>query len=237
MGVNYFTFKGKSSLDFGLYVGGQGTFNAPQRDVSKITIPGRNGDLIKDNGRWLNIQVPYNIVIMSDFKKHAEEVRAWLASSVKYERLEDTYDIDHFRLARFINAIDFDTAAYNNAGKAVIVFDCKPQRFLKNNQELKQITSGTKIENPTQFESKPLIETQGNGTLNVGGYSLTVAGAGNNYVYIDCEEQNCYNADKKSMNDKVSLSDNKFPLLPEGQTTVSWSGFTKVRIAERWFTI
>ena len=52
--INYFTFDGKTSTDFGMYISGSGTYNAPERDVTTYNIPGRNGDLIVDNGRFLN---------------------------------------------------------------------------------------------------------------------------------------------------------------------------------------
>ena len=53
-----FTFAGRSSKDFGIYLSGSGVFNAPERDVETISIPGRSGDLILDNGRFKNISVP-----------------------------------------------------------------------------------------------------------------------------------------------------------------------------------
>ena len=42
----WFTFNGKSSKDFGVYISGLNTFGAPERDVDIISISGRNGDLI-----------------------------------------------------------------------------------------------------------------------------------------------------------------------------------------------
>lgn len=64
--INSFTFNGVSSETIGLYVGGQNTFGAPQRDVTKISIPGRNGDLVRDNGKFLNSEISYNVVAMEN---------------------------------------------------------------------------------------------------------------------------------------------------------------------------
>lgn len=236
MGINYFTFNGESSLDYGVYVGGQGTFNAPQRDVSKIVIPGKNGDLIKDNGRWLNIEVPYNVVIMDDFVEKADDIRNWLCSPIGYARLEDTYNPDYYRMARLAEAIDFETAAFNNAGKTTIIFDCKPQRFLKSGEALVQMTNGGTIVNPTRYESRPLIRIvcSGNGTVTVGNFVITLSGI-STYVDIDSETQDCY-AGTTSLNNKVSLS-NGFPVL-SGSISISWTGsVTAVSIAGRWYTL
>ena len=237
MGLNYFVFNGESSLDHGIYVGGQGTYNAPQRDVSKISVPGRNGDLIKDNGRWLHIEVPYNIVIMKDFLDRTDEIRAWLNEPVDYCRLEDTYHPDSYRLARFAGPVEFETAAFNNAGKATVIFDCKPQRFLKSGEMLLPQTKNTMIFNPTRFPSRPLIRVTctGSGTVTVGLYMITLSNIPT-FVDIDSETQDCY-ANDTSMNNKVSLS-NGFPLLMPRGNIVTWTGdVTAVSIAGRWYTI
>jgi len=237
MGLNFFTFNGQSSLDYGIYVGGQGTFNAPQRDVTKVSIPGRNGDLIKDNGRWLNIEVPYNIVVMDEFKYKTDAVRAWLSQPKTYARLEDTYHPEYFRLARFIGPIDFETSAWNKTGKATVVFDCKPQRFLKDGESLVEMANGGTILNPTLYESKPLIRIvcTGSGTVTVGNYIIEVSDI-STYVDVDCEIMNCY-ANGVSMNHKVRI-DGRFPIIPPNKVDVEWTGdITKVYIAGRWYTV
>lgn len=48
----YLIFGGECSKDFGLYISGSGAFNAPERDIETVEVPGRNGSLIIDNGRY-----------------------------------------------------------------------------------------------------------------------------------------------------------------------------------------
>lgn len=236
--VNFFTFNGESSLDHGIYVGGQGTFNAPQRDVTKVAIPGRNGDLIKDNGRWLNTPVRYNIVIMDEFKYKADEVRAWLCEPKGYARLEDTYNPEYYRMARIGSTIDFNTASWNDAGRATVIFDCMPQRFLKLGESLAAVENGGYIYNPTRYESKPLIrvECSGDGLLVIGSeYIINLSGI-STYVDIDSELMDCY-AGWDSLNNKVTLV-NGFPMIKDEVTQIAWSGdITGVRIAGRWYTV
>ena len=45
-------FGGVDSADYGIYISGEGVFNAPRRDVEMAAIPGRNGDLALDHGRY-----------------------------------------------------------------------------------------------------------------------------------------------------------------------------------------
>ena len=56
---NWFIYDGKNSKDYGVYISGMQTYNAPERDVTSLEIPGRNGELTIDNGRYKNINITY----------------------------------------------------------------------------------------------------------------------------------------------------------------------------------
>lgn len=241
--INSFTFNGISSEALGLYVGGQNTFNAPLRDVTKVSIAGRNGDLVRDNGRFLNVQVAYNIVAMEDFAETALAVRNWLLSVNGYARLEDTYHPDHYRMARVSDTITFETSAFNHTGKAQIVFDCKPQRFLKDGEtEVSMAKNGSTanrtITNPTPFESRPLIRVlgDGDGTITVGNQIITLTGI-DEYVDIDSETMNCFKG-ATNCNSQVALGTKGFPVLPSGDTTFAMTGgVTGAKVTGRWWEL
>ena len=62
--INWFIFDGKNSRDYGIYISGSGTFNAPEMDITTVEIPGRNGDLtISNNGFAI---LPSNIRRLSE---------------------------------------------------------------------------------------------------------------------------------------------------------------------------
>lgn len=241
--IHAFTFDGVPSTDFGLYVGGQNTFNSPLRDVTKVSIAGRNGDLVRDNGRFLNVQVAYNIVAMYDFVETAKAVRNWLLSVKGYARLEDTYHPDHFRMARVSDTIMFETSAFNHTGKAQIVFDCMPQRFLLDGEFLWLIPKNASeenrtLENPTPFESRPLIKVwgTGDGTVTVGNQIITLTGI-DEYLDIDSETMNCYKG-TTNCNSKVALGAKGFPVLPSGNTTFAMTGdVQRIEVAGRWWEL
>ena len=48
---NYLTFAGKNSKDYLLYISGPGVYDSPAVDVELQAIPGKNGDLIRDNSK------------------------------------------------------------------------------------------------------------------------------------------------------------------------------------------
>lgn len=238
MSINSFTFNGVSSENKGLYVGGQLTFNSPRRDITKASIPGRNGDLIRDNGRFGNIQVAYNIVAMNSFAATAQAVRNWLMSVKGYARLEDTYDPTHYRMAAVSESVDFETGAYNATGKAQITFDCMPQRFLKSGETAVTITSSGTLSNPTPFESKPLIRVYGSGDCQITiGNQIIYLDDVDGYIDIDCETMNCYNG-TTNCNSQVTLGASGFPTLPTGDTGVQIdSGATSIVITPRWWEV
>lgn len=241
--INSFTFNGVSSEDIGLYVGGQNTFGAPQRDVTKVSIPGRNGDLVRDNGKFLNSEISYNVVVMNDFAKTAMAVRNWLLSVKGYARLEDTYHPFHFRMARVSDTISFETSAYNLTGKAQVIFDCKPQRFLKSGEiAVSMAKNGSAanrtITNPTPFDSRPLIKVigSGDGTVTVGNQIITLTDI-DEYIDIDCETMNCYNG-VVNCNSNVALGTQGFPVLPSGDTTFAMTGgVTRCEVTGRWWEL
>jgi len=133
--VKAFTFGGICSRDYGVGISGTGTFDAPERDVDIIDIPGRSGSIIQDNGRFRNIQVTYPAWMHRDFDEWFPRFKAVMQQFVGYQRLEDEYDTEHYREAMFSGPIQPRTGIYNKSGKFDVVFNCKPQRFLKSGAE------------------------------------------------------------------------------------------------------
>lgn len=241
--INSFTFNGISTADYGLYVGGQKTFNSPQRDITKVSIPGRNGDLVRDNGRFMNIPIAYTVVIMphsipSDFATMAEDFKSLLLSTKGYKRLEDTYQPAYYRMAAFNDVLEFETGAYNLHGKTQVIFDCMPQLWLKEGETAQTFSGAGTINNPTAFDAKPLIRVYGSGdcTVTIGNQIITLEDV-DGYVDIDSETMNCYNG-TENCNSQVTLGSQGFPVLPHGNTGIDFGGgTTSVEITPRWWTV
>lgn len=172
------TFDGENSLDYGVHINGEGVYNAPERDVEMISIPGRDGDYALDHGRFHNIDVTYPAGIgemsQTDFADKIGVFRNALASRRGYCRLEDDYHPDEFRMGVYKSGLEASPVMYNRAGEFDLVFNCKPQRFLKSGEQATEFTASGTITNPTLFESKPLLELYGYGTLNVNGSEIVL---------------------------------------------------------------
>lgn len=171
------TFDGRSSSEFNVYITGEGVFNAPERAVEMISIPGRNGAFALDYGRFENIEVTYNCGIAgdddADFADAVSAFRNWLCSRNGYVRLTDDYNAGEYRLAIYKSGLEV-TAENLKAGEFPVVFECKPQRFLTSGETAVAVTSGDTITNPTLFNASPLLEVTGHGDINLGSAEIEV---------------------------------------------------------------
>lgn len=232
--IGKFEFNNLISSDFGIYLSGSGTYNAPERDTESISIPGKNGDIIVDKHRFKNIKVKYPAFIREEFKSNTDAVRAWILKDANYHRLEDSYHPEEYRMARFIGPLDFVTRVLNESGECDIEFDCKPQRFLKDGELPIYITEDSKIYNPTLFDALPTIRVYGTeGTLIIGNIIMSIKEI-DEYVDIDCETQNAM----KGIENKNHTISNAFPTLYSGENGVKIEGnISKIEIIPRWWTI
>lgn len=234
---NSLSFAGRNSLEWDIGISGTGTYDAPERDVELVTIPGRSGSLLIDHDRFLDIEVTYPAYIARTFSNNFDSFRAFMMSQVGYQRLEDTYHPDEFRMALCKGPIEADVYARHTGGAFDLVFICKPQRWLKSGDVWKTYTAQTTIINPTMYPAKPLLRVYGYGQLGLGGGTITIAQNANPYVEIDCElEDAYYNA--TNCNSLITRNTDDFPSLPTGTCLIQPAAtITRVDIKGRWFTI
>ena len=170
-------FDGVSSRTYGVYITGEAAYNAPERDVEMITIPGRNGSFALDNGRFQNIEVSYPAGIFADteadFRQAISDFRNFLCSRRGYVRLQDEYNPNEYRMAVYKSGLEVDPAMLK-AGEFTITFDCKPQRWLVSGETEVAVDSGDTLTNPTLFESSPLLKFKGYGAIEFNGYEIGI---------------------------------------------------------------
>lgn len=231
---------GRSSEDIGLVVERPPDYEIPERDYEIVPIAGRNGDLVIDKGGYKNVERTYEVAIGSegaDFALLASKIADWLYKDVGYVRLEDSYEPDVFKMARLAQNEPI-VNILQQAGRATLTFDRKPQRFLKSGANSVVVTTGMKMSNPTNYDALPLIKITGTGagTIVVGGYTVKIL-ANTGYIHIDSETGNAYKDIGLNKNSDVELP-NGPPILHPGNTTITFTGaITKVEITPRWWKI
>ena len=233
---NYFTLDGVDSRDFGVYISGQGTFNASGRDYNIIPVPGRNGDLVGPEKRFQNGTLVYPAFIYANFKQNIADFRNFLLSLVGYHDLIDSYHPTEIRKVLFEGPFEADVEPKNDAGKFDIEFNCKPQRFLASGNQVTTLTADGSITNPTRFDARPLLRVYGTGTLGIGSQSVTITQA-DVYTDIDCEMMDCFKG-TANKNLYVQFTDHNIPVFVPGVNNISLgTGITKVEITPRWWIV
>lgn len=220
---------------YGVSYDGSQLFDTPDKDVTFFPIPGKNGDLSISNDRFNNIEISINCFIRTNFKENYSNLINFLASQEGYGRLETSTEDDIYREAAFVKGIQPDTGAFLKYGQFTLVFNCKPQKWLKSGEAWDYVGAGASmtLTNPSNFYAKPLISTTGTGTITIGTSSIQLT-ANTSTTFIDCEIQDAYEGTINRNGDIVVT--NGFPVIGTGDTRVSATGAT-FGIQPRWWKL
>ena len=231
-------YGGESSADYGMVISEAPAFERPARKQTVYTVPGRNGSVIFQQDAWEDVVRSYTVFMTKEGKLDLTEIvdafEGWLNSQKGYQRLEDSFEPDVFRLAYYAGG-DSVTNNLTQYGEATINFVCRPERFYKSGELEVTVTNGTKMTNSTRFASKPLIHIEGSGVVTVSIGGKTIQATITDYINIDCDSMNAYRTAAENMNDKI---EGNFPVIPSDINTVHITGTTTlVTIVPRFFTI
>jgi phage-related protein len=204
--------------------------------VEAQTIPGRNGDLIFETGSYENRSGSARCFCL---RKNVEidigSAGRFLMSKKGYRRLETSDDPDHYWLARVENSPRIEQRLRTLA-PFEIEFDCKPQRFVKAGKNVIDFDTRGSIFNRYGQTALPFIVVYGHGSgkLTIGDCVVDIKEL-DGVLYLDSENQNCYN---DNGNKNMNINAPTFPTLPDGKTTVAFSGgIDRVEITPRWWEL
>lgn len=231
-------FNGISSQDLHIQVQTEPDYDFPEKDYEVTHVPGRNGDIVIDQGSWQNVSRKYNLAMDAgkiSYTEVASKLVQWLHSASGYARLEDSYEPDFYRMAMYKDSGSI-TNIYNKAGQIEVEFTCKPQRYFKSGEVADIFTTSTEYRNPTDFPAKPLIKIHGSGlgTVRIGAYTVTINDILDGMI-VDSEQQDTYK-EQTNCNSKVSIPE--YPKLVSGNNVIILSGgVTSIEIIPRWWTL
>ena len=231
-------YGGEASSDYGMVIAEAPSFDQPTRKCTTYKVPGRNGAQIFQQDAWEDTTRSYTVWLADDPDKDLVDTisafNAWLNSQTGYQRLEDSFEPEIFRLAYYNggNNVSNELMQY---GKATIKFNCRPERFFKDAEFPISVSNGTKINNPTRFNAKPLIHIEGSGSITVSIGGNTMAATISDYINIDCDTMNAYRLPAENKNSQIS---GNFPKILPGVNTIGITGtVTSVTIIPRYYTI
>lgn len=231
-------YGGESSSDYGMVVAEAPTYERARRKQTIYTVPGRNGSVIFQQDAWEDVSRSYKVWLSEDdltpLVNKVDAFEAMLNSMKGYQRLEDNFEPDVFRLAYYSGGDDFSNSM-TQYGEATINFTCRAERFLKSGEAPVTVVNGDQLVNPTRFTAKPLIHIEGSGTITVAIGGNTISASVTDYINIDCETMNAYRLAAENKNSDISGT---FPQIVPGVNTVGITGApTLVTVVPRYFSI
>ena len=234
---DYFIYNGRNCLDFNVKMSAA-DYSSAERDITTVAVPGRNGELTLDNGRFKNRRMRIPAYITKDFEQSLSAFINHILQDPGYHRYEDTYHPDYYVLARYTGPFQPESVVFGEAGDFILEFDRQPQKWLKSGEAAVTVTDGAPVvlNNPTAFPALPLIRvTAGTGTIAVGSTVVELS-ANEGATIIDSEAQECYEG-LTNRNPDLTLTTGTFPQLQPGENEITVSTGMTIEITPRWWKI
>lgn len=254
--LNFFKFGGIDSRDYGIFILSSNSYDSPKRKTTAYSIPGRDGDIIVDEGYYLNVDITYKVRISIDklLANSPNTNIAYALDNIKdcfysiigeYAELRDSYNPDYYRMGCFDNGFEFSEFKNNKDFiDTEITFNCKPYRYREDGKEVIAINNNTNnlIYNPEIYASLPLIQiNKGTGDYaNVwidgyGFFQFDFSGISISSIKIDSENQLVYYNGTNYYSKYSPPPRQKFPVLKSGTSIIQKTVETgTVLITPRW---
>lgn len=233
---DYLVFAYKPSVDFGVFVADStNKMTSASKRIETYDIPGRNGALTVTDGTYENVPIKYILYTKGDVLSNIRNFRNHLNANTGYQRLEDTYLPEEYRLAQFTSLFEVPTSDRKNAAFEV-EFDCMPQRFLRSGEQTTILTATSSIYNGNLTTSKPLVRVYGTGIVTIGDIPITIT-VNASYTDIDCEAESAYRG-STNLNGNITLSNGRFWEISPGYNTVTLGrGIERIEITPRFWIL
>ncbi len=238
-------YNGKSLNEMGFSIKTPPARTVAERDISFSSITGRSGDIIVDNKRYKNVDMPpYEInsipylVTAEDTESLARELIDWLApNDDNYKILRDDYNPGYFCYA-VCTSIGEISSKLNKHIDTSITFNRQPFWYSDLGQK-KFTTTKTEFElnNPEIYTAEPYIKINGSGTiaLSVNGISYQARNVVD-YIEYDTAQQSVF---KDTQNCSSLVNFDYLPIFKPGTNNIlihpkNGAVFSSIEIIPKW---
>ena len=230
-------FGGEASDDYGMVIAEAPAFDRPIRKGNIYNVPGRSGSILLPEDAFEDTLREYRVWLTKDAGEDlaaaVNAVSAWLLSKTGYNRLEDNFEPDVYRLAYFSSSPTFTNGFMQN-GETTLAFTCRPERFLKSGEQPIDASTPLTIYNPTRFNAKPLLHIEASGTVNIAISGRVMTATVSDYINIDCDTMNAYREPYENKNSDIN---GVFAELVPGDNSINITGATAATLTPRYYTI
>jgi len=229
-----FSFKGIKAQDMNLRILNDITFESPNRSTTIIQIPGRNGSLIMDNGRYEDITRSIPCRLEAPRNRDVEElisrIHNWLGKDIGYHEFLWHKDPDYVYRARAENGA-VSGRKLSRLANTLIDFRIHPIKYIKSSMIEREVDHGTIIVNDVEMEANPVIRIVGTGLvwLRIGGSNITINIPNDaEGCIIDSENRTITSLDKQTP--LFRNTSGTFPTLDLGNNPVTWESINEIQV-------
>lgn len=231
--MRYIEFNGKKSDSFGLLLERERSIKSTSNDVDLIEVDGRDGVLLKDNGRLKAIEQDFPFSLVGDVTVNQQKISEWL--HVKgWHDLVLSWDNDYIYRASVVNLFEIDEIL-KQFGRLKINFLIHPIKYLKTGKQEVSLVNGGTLQNPGNVQAKPLLKIKGtgNGVLTINGFETGLENVQGELV-IDMERHLVYKDVLSAWDNIVRTERHRMPLFDIGQNKISWTGNFTITAVPNW---
>lgn len=233
--MGYFTFNGKSSLDFGLRVTNDYKIVSTGNDINTVTVAGRDGDLLISNNRLksVSIELPCTIKSNKSLQALSTDISNWL-NVEGYKDMTLSWDNDYIYRVAFIETFEI-ASIMRQFGTIKLNFLAQPVKFFKDSMQRQNLSNGLALNGKGNVKAKPIIKLTGNGetVLTINGRKTKLKDIQGNIV-LDMQSNQVYSGNLSAWNKVVRSPEFVMPFLDPGRNLISWTGNFAVEITPFW---
>ena len=229
MGQSFFIWNGADCRSKGVILRSAAPIIRAEERVQHVSIPGRSGDLTETEGNSIYNSYIHTLSISVRGGFRVREIYRWLRGE-GYLTLSG--EPDRRQKARIIGAITLTRVSRNiDHWAGEVQFYCQPFKELLR-EKTNGIASGGTVINTGDVEEYPdwsFQATDTSATISTGGRTLTIGGltAGNEYL-VRSDVKMVMTANRQT--DLTAESSGDFPVLAEGNNTVTGSGWSTMTV-------
>ncbi len=230
----WFEFAGARNTDRGVRLLSLPVRYHPAERGEFLRVPGRNGSLWAGEDAFDDVTVRVQCQTTDD--ADMATVSAWLCGAGEL-RFSD--DPERFYRARVTKEFSRSAAMNRFVNQTfTVTFDCQPFLYHREVADIILTASPATVTNPGTHKSAPRLTIEGTGdaVLTIGTQIVEVTDLAGG-VIVDAELCECFDLTETALrNDRVTLMDDRFPVLHPGANIISWTGdgVTKITVTPRW---
>ena len=243
---NYFEYDGQVSRDFGLKILNTFKFETADEDLSFVSVPALNGDLIQSNKRFNNVIRSFEChfvpsLTYSTVQELSRGMAAWLRDIGGYKRLYFTGDNQYYYEAKAYQGLSIARVNDNFSNEITVEFSCKPFKKRRDGEDKINLLDKQEVGfyNPEKWESEPIfyLQAKGDATITVNGIDYIIRDVDGDFV-VDNEKHEIYNS-TGLLNSHAEFPNQKWIAIPNDTATYIKlsSNVTKATFKPNWRTL